>query len=263
MKKYLNITFWILVLVYFFVVLGFVGGKQKKALCTSINVIIKDTLKYRFVEKDDLIQLIDPKEGKVLGKPMEELNISKLEKIIVDQPYIKTAQVFKSINGELNIEIEQRNPIIRIINEDNLGFYIDNEGELMPLSQKISLRLPIANGYIQFRPDFGSSVNIFSDEYKNDESAKVLRDLSTLANFMNHNDFWLAQIQQIYVNKDKEFELVPLVGAQIILLGKIDNYRDKFRNLEATYKKGFLYKGWNKYKKINLKYENQVICEKK
>lgn len=263
MNKYLTIGFWILVSVYFFVVLGFVGGRQKESLCTSINVIVKDTLKYRFVEEDDLVKLIDPNEGKVLGKPMEDINISMLEKIINNQPYIKSAQVFKSINGELNIEIIQRNPIIRIINEKDLGFYIDNEGELLPLSKKISLRLPIANGYIQFQPDFGSSVNIFSDEYRNDESAKILRDLSTLANFINNHDFWQAQIQQIFVNKEKEFELVPLVGAQIILLGKIDNYKDKFRNLEATYKKGFLYKGWNKYKKINLKYENQVICEKK
>ena len=194
---------------------------------------------------------------------MDEINISKLEKIIVDHPYIKTAEVFKTINGEFNIEIEQRNPIIRIINENNLGFYIDNEGELMPLSKKVSLRLPIANGHIQFKPDFNSSVNIFSSEYKTDEGAKVLRDLLILANFINSNDFWEAQIQQIYVNKDNEFELVPLVGSQIILLGKIDNYCKKFRNLEATYKKGFLYKGWNKYKKINLKYENQVVCEKK
>ena len=263
MNKYLAIGFWILVSVYLFVVLGFVGGRQKKSLCTSINVIVKDTLKYHFVEKDDLVKLIDPNEGKVLGKPMEDLNISMLEKIINNQPYIKSAQVFKSINGELNIEIIQRNPIIRIINENDLGFYIDNEGELLPLSKKISLRLPIANGYIQFQPDFDSSVNIFADEYKNDENAKILRDLSTLANFINNHEFWRAQIQQIFVNKEKEFELVPLVGAQIILLGKIDNYRDKFRNLEATYKKGFLYKGWNKYKKINLKYENQVICEKK
>jgi len=262
MSKYLNIGFWLLILVYFFVVLGFVGGKQKKALCTSINVIIKDTLKHRFVEKDELIQLIDPNEDKVLGKAMQEIDIAKLEKIIVNQSYIKTAQVFKSINGALNIEIEQRNPIVRIINENNLGFYIDNEGELMPLSKKIALRLPIANGHIKFSPDFNSSVNIFSDKYKDDENAKILMDLSTLANFINGNDFWQAQIQQIYLNKDMEFELVPLVGAQIILLGKIDNYNNKFRNLEATYKKGFLYKGWNKYRKINLKYENQVICEK-
>ena len=57
--------------------------------------------------------------------------------------------------------------------------------------------------------------------------------------------------------------MVPLVGSQIIYFGTIDNYKKKFKKLEATYKKGFLYKGWNKYKSINLKFENQVECEKK
>jgi len=263
MSKYLSIGFWLLIAVYLFIVLGFVVGKQKKTHCTSINVILKDSLKYHFVEKDELVQIIDSEGGTVLGRALDEINVSELEKMIVNLPYVKAAEVFKSINGELNIEIVQRNPIIRIINENNLGFYIDNEGELMPLSKKISLRLPVANGYIKFMPDFNTSVNIFSKEYKNDEDAKVLRELSVLANFINANKFWEAQIQQIYFNKDKEFELVPLVGTQIILLGKIDNYKDKFRNLEATYKKGFLYKGWNRYRKINLKYHNQVICEKK
>ncbi len=263
MSKYLNIGFWLLVAVYLFVVLGFVNRKEKKALCTSINVTLTDTLKHHFVEKDELIQIIESEGEKVLGKALAKINVSELEKIIVNLPYIKAAEVFKSINGELNIVIEQRNPIIRIINENDVGFYIDNEGELMPLSKKISLRLPIANGHIKFMPDFNSSVNIFADEYKNDEDAKVLRELSVLANFINANKFWQAQIQQIYLNKDGEIELVPLVGTQIILLGKIDNYKEKFRNLEATYKKGFLYKGWNKYRKINLKYHNQVICEKK
>jgi len=263
LKKYLNIAFWILVAAYFFVVFGFVKGKQKEVLCTSVKVVVKDTLKHHFVNKDDLIQLIDNSIGGVLGSPMDDVNVAELEKLISDQPYIKSAEVFKSINGNLNIEIKQRNPIIRIINENNLGFYIDNEGELLPLSRKISLRLPVANGYIKFYPDLSTSVNIFSDEYMEDANAKVLRELSTLATFINKDVFWKAQIEQIYVTKDLEFELVPLVGAQIILLGSIDDYKEKFRNLEATYKKGFLYKGWNRYKTINLKYHNQVICEKK
>ena len=263
MNKFLNIAFWIFIVAYLFVVLSFVGSKKKETLCTSINVVITDTLKHHFVEKDELIKTIDNGNGRILGTAISEINVSELEKMIINLPYIKTAEVYKSINGELNIVIEQRNPIIRVINENNLGFYIDIDGELMPLSKRISLRLPIANGNIKFTPDFNSSVNIFSKEYKKDDDAKVLRDLSVLANFINTNKFWQAQIQQIYLNKDGDFELVPLVGTQIIILGKIDNYKEKFRNLELTYKKGFLYKGWNKYRKINLKYHNQVICEKK
>ncbi len=262
MKKYLNIAFWIFVGIYFFVVLGFVSSRQKKALCTSINVIYIDSLEHHFVDKDDLIKLIDEKDGKVLGRPINKLNISKLEDIISAQPYVKSAEVYSEINGILNVEIAQRMPIIRIINNKNQSFYIDNEGYLLPLSKKVSLRLLVASGNINFSPDFDTTIYIF-DNQNNDTNKKVLQNLLTLADYINNNDFWKAQIQQIYVNKDNELELVPLVGAQIIYFGNINNYQKKFKKLEATYKKGFLYKGWNKYKSINLKYENQVVCEKK
>ncbi len=262
MKKYLNITFWVFVGIYFFVVLGFVSSRQKKALCSSINVVYIDSLEHRFVDKDDLIQLIDEKDEKVLGRPMNDLNISKLEKIISAQPYIKSAEVYTEINGVLNVKIAQRLPIVRIINSKNKGYYIDNEGYLLPLSKKVSLRLLVASGNINYSPDFDTTMYVF-DNQNIDKDKKILQDILVLAGFINNNDFWKAQIQQIYVNSKNEFELVPLVGAQIIYFGTIKNYQKKFKKLEATYKKGFLYKGWNKYKSINLKYEHQVICEKK
>lgn len=262
MKKYLNITFWIFVGTYFFVVLGFVSSRQKKALCTSINVIYIDSLQYRFVDKDDLIKLIDEKNEKVLGKPMNELNISKLEKIISEQPYVKSAEVYTKINGVLNVEIAQRLPIVRVINNKNKGFYIDKEGYLLPLSKKVSLRLLVASGNINFNPDSTDASHI-NDNQDINKDKKILQDILVMADFINNNEFWKAQIQQIYVNNENEFELVPLVGSQIIYFGTIKNYKQKFKKLEATYKKGFLYKGWNKYKSINLKYEHQVICKKK
>ncbi|MCF6240913.1 MAG: hypothetical protein L3J74_06155 [Bacteroidales bacterium] len=262
MKKYLNIAFWIFVGIYFFVVLGFVSSRQKKALCTSINVIYIDSLEYRFVNKDDLIQLIDEKDEKVLGRPMNELNIANLEKIISAQPYVKSAEVYTEINGVLNVKIAQRLPIVRIINSNNKSYYIDKEGYLLPVSKKVSLRLLVASGNINFSPDFDTTIYIF-DNKDIDKNKKVLQDILVLADFINNNDFWKAQIQQIYLNDKNEFELVPLVGAQIIYFGTIKNYKKKFKKLEITYKKGFLYKGWNKYKSINLKYEHQVICEKK
>jgi len=262
MKKYLNIAFWVFVGLYFFVVLGFVSSRREKSLCTAINVVYVDSLNNHFVGKDDLIQLIDEKDEKVLGKPMNELNIAKLEKIISEQPYVKSAEVFADINGVLNVEISQRMPVVRIINNYNEGFYIDKEGYLLPLSPKVSLRLLVASGNINFSPDFDTVMYLFNRNNER-EDVKALQDILKLANFINNNQFWKAQIQQIYLNKDKEFEMVPLVGSQIIYFGTIDNYKNKFKKLEATYKKGFLYKGWNKYKSINLKFENQVVCEKR
>jgi len=65
------------------------------------------------------------------------------------------------------------------------------------------------------------------------------------------------------VNEANEFELIPRVGAHLILFGSIDNYERKFRNLKIFYEQGLNNIGWNKYEKINLKFDNQIVCTKK
>ena len=74
---------------------------------------------------------------------------------------------------------------------------------------------------------------------------------------------WKAQIQQINVTPAKELELVPQVGDHIIFLGKPGNYENKFDRLKTFYKKGLNEIGWNKYSRISLEFNNQIICTKK
>jgi len=90
-----------------------------------------------------------------------------------------------------------------------------------------------------------------------------MRELFELAHYINGDRFWKAQIQQIFVNEDGEFELIPLVGAHVIVFGAFDKPDVKFSNLETFYRNGLSVKGWNTYDVINLKYEGQVIATKK
>jgi len=64
------------------------------------------------------------------------------------------------------------------------------------------------------------------------------------------------------VNSKYEFELIPRVGSQIIELGDAENLDEKFANLKLLYLDGFNKIGWNTYKRISLKYKNQVVCTK-
>jgi cell division protein FtsQ len=84
-----------------------------------------------------------------------------------------------------------------------------------------------------------------------------------MAKFIHNHPFWESQVEQIYLNKKGEYEIVPRVGAHLIKLGTYENYREKFRNLKAFYKKGLNNVGWNQYLIINLKYDNQIICKKR
>ena len=42
-----------------------------------------------------------------------------------------------------------------------------------------------------------------------------------------------------------------------------ENMEDKFDNLSLFYKSGVQQTGWKKYKEINLKYKDQIVCIKR
>jgi len=261
LKKYINILFWIIFATYFIVVLNFIFNKEDNALCTSINIEFLDTIPHKFITNADVLKIIDPVDKKVLGKKLNDIDVAKIEQNINTQHYVKTAEVYKNINGELNIDILQRKPIIRIINKYGVNFYIDIEGVILPVSKNYIPRLAIVTGNVGYKPNFDTIVNVKNlDITKKD--IKLLNDIFILASFIRTNEFWNAQIQQINIVK-YEFEIIPLVGNHVIQLGKINNYKEKFAKLEAMYKKGFSKKNINQYKAINLKYKNQVVCVKK
>ena len=90
-----------------------------------------------------------------------------------------------------------------------------------------------------------------------------LKDLYQLASYITNDSFLKAQIVQIYVKENGDLELVPRVGNQEILFGKATNIKERFDKLMIFYKQGLSKTGWNGYKRINLMYNNQVVCTKK
>ncbi len=264
-KKILELAVWVLIALYLVVILGFVAEKENMIRCRNIDIRIVDKTNNRFVEKSDIVSMFNAFDIEVLGNSIDSLQLEKMEKLILSEQHsIKSAEVFFTADGTLHIDLIQRKPILRIINYDNTGYYIDDEGALMRLSHKYSSHILIANGNINQPYDLRYTTNVSE---LNDENipgnGKLLFDLYTLAEYINNDDFWKAQIQQIYVTNNNEFELIPKVGDHIIQFGKIDNYKKKFRNLMLMYTKSFKAEGWNKYKIINLKYDNQVVCTKK
>ena len=83
-----------------------------------------------------------------------------------------------------------------------------------------------------------------------------------VAKTIDTSTFWKAQISEIYINRRSEIELIPEIGNHIILFGDIDNMVEKFDKLLLFYKKELNNFGFNKYKQINLKFKNQVVCLK-
>ena len=80
---------------------------------------------------------------------------------------------------------------------------------------------------------------------------------------MYEDDFWRAQITQVYVRDTLNVELVPRVGSQIIALGDLSGYEYKLMKLRSLYASRLPGEGLNRYDRIDLRYGRQVVCKRK
>jgi cell division protein FtsQ len=241
-KKVVKILTFIIPVIYIPVLLVLASAEYNKLACKNIQVVVVDSAMNRFVNGNDVLAFLKRNNFKLTGANMNDINAQDIEDFIDKLPSVKKSECYKTINGTFKIEITQRRPVLRVISK-GVQFYIDSEGEVMPVSRNYTAWVPVAVG--QISKDFAK------------------KHLFVFAEFLNDNDFWRAQVSQIYVRNSGEIEIIPRVGNHIIELGKIENLESKFNRLEALYVEKFNTEGWNKYKKISVKFDNQVVCTKK
>jgi len=176
-----------------------------------------------------------------VGKKISEISMDSIETALESNKLIKTAESYKTIDGTVKVKVFQRTPILRVMT-GNETYFIDSEGEKMPVPSDFTAYLPLATGRI-------------SDAYAKDQ-------LYNFALFLQKDKFWNSQIEQINIEANLDVELIPRVGNHRIILGKMEDYKENLNKLKLFYNKGLNKMGWNRYSIINLKYKNQVVCTK-
>ncbi len=262
-KNILSILGWVAIFTFLVLSMSFVKNEEYKQRCTKLKIEVIDSTKYLFIDKNEIKQLVNDSNISIIGYPISEINTLKIENILKKHSSIKDVRTYCSLKGSIGVEITQRKPILRIINYSGESYYIDKDGVMMRLSDIYTARVIVINGHINEPFEARHNINLKEDDNNNIIRGKVLKDVFNLVLYINNDKLWRSQFQQIYVNTDNEYELIPIVGTQKIMLGKINNYKTKLRNLKAFYKKGIEKRGWNTYSEINLKYENQIVCTKK
>ena len=260
MNRITQVILWIVIVVGILIALGFINKNQEAMKLKGLPIINIDyETENRFIDEAEVLeQIINVNDTAPLL--MKDIDVTELEKKISANVAIKSAQIYKTIDGVLVVDVKQRRPIVRIFT-GNYSYYMDEDAVLMPTSKTYTSRLLVVSGEF-FEP--------YSKRYKfnyaqlNDSISNItlLDDIYQISKFIDESEFWKAQIEQVYVNKDLEFDLIPKVGNHKIVFGGVDNLEGKFEKLMIFYEKGLSKTGWNEYSNINLKYKNQVVCTK-
>lgn len=262
LHKAKNTVIAILVIPVILFLWSFAANENRQLACIAHDISIVSRSGNYFINHETVERLIIEHFDTLRGQIIKPITLERMHNVLKSIPYIEDAAVYRTMNGAIGIDIILREPLIRVINNDNESFYIDTGGYMFPLSPEYAARVIIATGDIPLVYIGAGNITDHAPGRIKTGHEEVLPGLFELASFINNDTFWQAFIHHIYVLPGGKFELIPKNGTHIIEFGRSEDISKKFRKLKLFYLNSMPAKGWNYYSRINLEYKNQVICSK-
>lgn len=232
------------------------SAMNRKSVSLTSDIAVKieplEGLDSTLIQKNDVLNILSKSfEENVLGNRLERIDIARIEEVLEKNAFVKNADAYLGADNIVNIEISQRAPIMRVMDHDGRDYYLDAKGIFMPTSKHYTARVPVVTGYIPPHvPDL-----MYRENY-------LLKNLFDLIHIFRESDFYAALVEQIHVSQNGDILLIPKIGKHQILLGKYVNIEPKLKRLKIFYDEVAPYEGWQRYKMIDIRFENQIVCKK-
>jgi cell division protein FtsQ len=248
-KKIIMRTLWIMLGVATMVFFVMAWQEKDKKTIKDIQIQIAGEETQLFINERDIKEMLRT-GGHIIGAQMSNLNLSAIEKTVAANPWVKKAEIFYTNQQVLHVLIEERIPLARIFTKGGGSFYLDSTGLRLPLSEKVVARVPMFTGFPSDRPVLSKP------------DSQLLTQVVMLGKFLQKDSLWGAQITQIDITPEANFEMVPVIGSHIISLGKATDLEAKFLRLQTFYKQAWMQKGVEYYERIDIRYKDQVVAIK-
>lgn len=241
MKTLVKIVLLVALAVYLVFAFADFSRHGDNTVCSSVNYTIADSLHAGFITVEEADRLLRASGLYPVGRTLDQVDGLAIERALRRNSYIDSVSCYKSPNGVVNVLIEQRLPLLRVLADNGDDYYMDQKGNLMT-PQGYVADLIVATGHIDRK-------------YARSELLKLGR-------FLHADPFWNAQVEQIHVLPNHHLRLVPRVGGHTIEFGTADSISQKFRNLYTFYEKVLPQVGWNKYTEISVEHVTQIVGKK-
>ena len=211
---------------------------NNRKLTKSVVVFVGEDAPYVNQETVNKLLIENNSDAKSIGK--DKLDLNKLERELNANKMIEKSDVFVSIDGELKAVVKQKTPIARIFDGEK-SFYIDYKGNTMPLSSNYTARVPLVSGEIN---------------KKNSEK------IAELFRIIYDDEFLKKNIIGVQIMPNGSLKMLNRNYNYQIDFGGTLRMKAKFNNYKAFFQKAVLDSSLNKYKTIDLRFAQQVVCTK-
>ena len=216
--------------------------EDKAQVCTEVNINIVDGQTRGLLSPSGVKQLLQKQRQYPLAQPMQFVSTRQIEDVLLKNPFIAKAECYKTQNGHVAIELQQRNPVLHVMASSGEQYYIDDEGVILPPSR------------------YGGNLLLVTGSLN---KKYALANLLPVALHVIDNRFWQEQIEQLHVLADGTLEMVPRVGDHVVYLGTPGDIPKKLERLRKFYKYGLNHAGWNRYQRISVEFDNQIVCKRR
>ncbi len=252
-RKMLVVGVWLIIAAGIIVLLIAAVNSRSEQVCRGYEIRVgTDEKATMFINRDHIVDVItNNRKTSLKNQEINTIDLDKIESRLKREPWIKDAELFFDNKGILKVNVRERSPVARVFTTTGESFYIDSSCRKLPVSNKASARLPVFTGYP------------FSAKKAGKSERRLLNDIRELSIRLEENAFWMAQVSQVDITPSRQFEIIPTVGNHIIEFGDAKNADEKFRRLLIFYQQVLSKAGMEKYERVKVQYNNQVIGVKK
>ena len=236
------------------VFLARVSGASREGLgCTALEVTLADSL--HFVSEEDVLNAIAASCGTLIGQRADSVGLDGIERLLEGHSAVRKCEAWICEDGVLHIELWQREPAARFLRTDGSGFYTDSEGYMFPLHPRYTAPVPTVSGEIPVCE---------ASDHRGEAGAAAEREwiggVLEMLSFTASSPVWSGSLKSVTVEEGGNLTLTTSKGAERVLFGRPEGYREKFSRLEKYYRQILPAASQKGYTSVNVKYNNQIIC---
>lgn len=228
-------------------------ARQRKLPVDDFRTVIVNDENNHFLNSEDVEELVTEVHGRPLAEVARgEVNVAEIERELRENPFVKEAEAYTELGGDLVVEMELRKPLARVVFEDGSGFYLDKDYRKLDLSRRYAANTLLLRG-LAWEP------LLPRDSLLNPQLTEIRKFLE----YIDGDRFLRSQVSEVLWEEDGDLVIYPEVGDVRIEFGRPVRIEEKFSNMKLFYEKVLNKVGWDKYRQISLKYRGQVVAERK
>ena len=216
--------------------------QQRKRIGTAaITIVVPQQPQQTLLTVAEVSQCLQEHAFVGEGAPTTAHCLGAARAAVTQHSFVRDTQVYKDWHGALHVRVYPRHLIARFVTPDGQSQYLDDTGTWVPLCAHYTPHVPLV--YTKRLPE-----------------KAVAPELLQLLRFIEAHSFWRAQVAALQLLPKGEVAFTTQMGHQQVLLGQVDDFAAKLAKLYVCYRRILSAKGWKRYRHINLKFKDQIIC---